>query len=176
MKVKDEYIIRPEGLKVGLHEFNFVLNDEFFSNWGEMDFSNSDINANVTLNKEETLLTFDIEMNGFVNFHCDLCVQSYVQDVSSKNTIFFKFGNESESTDDVVYIKREDNSIDLQQYLYEFLILSLKSKRNCKESSVEQDVCNEDVLKILRGEIEEELEEEIDPRWKELLKLKNKEN
>jgi uncharacterized metal-binding protein YceD (DUF177 family) len=176
VRLKDEYIIRPEGLKVGLHEFNFVLNDEFFSDWGEMDFSNANIIADVVLNKENSLLTFEISMNGVLSFPCDLCVESYVQDVHSKNTIFFKYGDKSESTEDVVFISKEENSVDLKQYFYEFLILSLSSKRTCKESVIEQNVCNEEVLKILRGEAVQTEEEEIDPRWQVLLKLKNKEN
>lgn len=79
-----------------------------------------------------------------------------------------RFASETDlSGDDVIFLDPSEYKLDMHQYIYEFVLLSLPVKRVHPEGQ-----CDPEVEAFLSGS--EEHNEEIDPRWEALNNLKNK--
>ena len=55
-----EFDIAFVGLKPGLHEFNYEVDDKFFANYKETDFTNCHATIKLTLEKKH--IFFDVEV------------------------------------------------------------------------------------------------------------------
>jgi uncharacterized protein len=92
--------------------------------------------------------------------------------------IIFKYGEEpQEISDEIVIITRDQDSINIGQYMYEFIALSIPIKKIHPDLMDEEENDDETNVKIVystSSQVEENgnQEEEIDPRWEKLKKLK----
>ena len=50
MKRSEKHILKFSGLKDGLHEFSYSLNEDFFKNFNYNDFNSGKFNIKVSLN------------------------------------------------------------------------------------------------------------------------------
>ena len=75
---------------------------------------------------------------------------------------------------DILILPIDEHELDLQQHLYEFICLALPIKRIHPDDKSGNSTCDPDMLKRLKELIiEDENENENDPRWDELKKLMN---
>ena len=72
MKPLKEYTIPFIGLKLGLHHFNYKIEKTFFEYFEYDDFNDAQVNVDVTLLKNTTLLELNFKITGTVNVNCDL--------------------------------------------------------------------------------------------------------
>ena len=167
------YDISFSGLKTGKHEFKFEIDKEFFQLFDtEQEFSDPKIEANVLLDKHSTFLEFEIKVQGNVELVCDITTESFTHPIENQINILVKFGEEyDDSEEDVITIPSNDHAFNVAQLIYENVALSIPMKK------LSPNVSDED-LEILEKfspkEIQEEEEQEIDPRWEVLKNLKNK--
>lgn len=159
-------------LALGKHEFNYKIDSSLFEAQGISDFDNVDCSVTVYLEKQERLMIFDFEIDGFVSTLCDRCGEDLRIDLSTENNLVVRFAEESDFTDDeVIFLNENESSIDLGQFLYEYIMVGLPTRRIHEESK-----CDPEVLRYLKEVTEEEQKEEenaLDPRWEALKKLKN---
>ena len=106
-------------------------------------------------------------------------------DISEK--MIYKYGSEEQEIDENVYmITRDTPSLNVAQLIYEFILLALPAKKihpdYKNELDDEDDFDTEGGFVFLDEETEEsedsnedEEPKPVDPRWEQLLKLKNKE-
>ncbi len=193
-KLRD-YSIEFVGLKDARHEWNFNLDSTFFELLESTVIEDGKFSCKVLLDKTATLLTFTFEINGeFVSF-CDDCLDELVVPISANGKLYVKFGEEyEEQTEEIIVIKRDENQINIAQYIYEFIVLSMPMRVVHPEDSNGNSTCNAEMMSKLshylvseinedgdeEGENEyedefdeqgEENEAEIDPRWASLKKL-----
>jgi uncharacterized protein len=76
-----------------------------------------------------------------------------------------------------VIITRDQDSIDLGQFMYEFIVLSIPIKKIHPDLRNEEEDEDESDVRIVYStstekEQREKKEEDIDPRWEKLKKLK----
>ncbi len=126
------YNIPLRGLSEGKHEFKYDLDRSFFAliDDGTADIKKGDLNVAVSLKK--TSITFDLnfDIKGVVRIPCDRCLDDISMEVDTKNKLIVKFGTEySEESDEIVIIPEEDGAINIAWFLYEFILLSLPTKR-----------------------------------------------
>ena len=62
MAAKRTFEIAFVGLKQGVHEFNYVVDDKFFVEKGEPDFTNCQANIKLLLDKKSSFLQMKFEM------------------------------------------------------------------------------------------------------------------
>jgi uncharacterized metal-binding protein YceD (DUF177 family) len=91
--------------------------------------------------------------------------------------VIFKYGEEpQEISDEIVIITRDEDSIDLGQFMYEFMVLSIPIKKIHPDLlSLDENEDDDSEVKMVYStstEKEEKKEEDIDPRWETLKKLK----
>ena len=153
--------------------YDFDLDKEFFEEFEESEIKDSDVKVKASLIKRSAHMELELDIEGRVLIMCDRCLEDYWQDIESTNKMLLKFGkNWDEVDDEVIMIPADESSLDLRQILYEFAHLALPIQRVHYESANGESECDPLMLaKLDQHTIDKE--ENIDPRWKELGKLKD---
>ncbi len=156
----------------GEHEFEFILEKEFFELFDEIKDTDGKLLARVILNKSEILITLKINIKGSVQAVCDRCLDEFELPIEAKTEMFIKFGNENEElAENLLVVSDKEDSIDIKGLLYELYMLNYPIQAVHPEIDG-QATCNENMLNKL-DEYSVDSEDYIDPRWDELRKIIN---
>jgi uncharacterized protein len=167
------YTIPLSGLKEGHHTLDFEIDNEFFELFEESEVKEGSLVAVVEMDKRSSHLDLTIKISGSVMINCDRCLEIFAQPIESENRILVKFGKSIEDSDpDILSIAADEHELELQQQIYEFIILALPIKRVHPVDKNGKSTCDPVMIKKLEELLIEE-EKEIDPRWDELKKLMN---
>ena len=168
-----EFIIPFSGLKQGKHEFGYTIENTFFESFGYDEFNGADIKLDVTLNKMSTMMELEMKARGTVNVDCDLTSEPYDQNIQADLELVVKFGDEyNNDNDEILIIPHSEYQINIAQYVYEMLVLSVPLKKvhpGVLDGSLQSEVL--DKLEELQPKDTKENKEDIDPRWDALKKL-----
>ena len=75
------------------------------------------------------------------------------------------------------YISRGESIINVENWIYEFINLSIPMHKTCSYENADGPQCNQEALKMLKKlETEKEDSKSVNPLWKGLEKFKHKEN
>lgn len=177
MKQLKEYLTPFIGLKNGKHEFTYQINNKFFESFEYDEYESSNIEAHVVLEKKSTMLELYFNHKGTVYVPCDLTGEMFDLPIKGNIKLVVQFGTEfNDSNEELLILPLGEHQIDISQYLYEMIVLSVPSKR------IHPDVLNgtmeSEALKKLEQlavnepiDNKEDEEESSDPRWDELKKL-----
>jgi len=178
MKEMKEFTIPFVGLKLDEHRFNFELKKTFFEHYEYDEFNDVKVKLEVLLAKKTTLLEFTLLYNGFVNVNCDVTNEPYNQEVSGEYHFVVKFGNEfNAENEDLLIIPHGSYEVNIQQYIYESIILGLPSRRihpGVTDGTLKNDILDKlEELSLKEGhtEINSTESDKTDPRWDTLKKL-----
>ena len=175
MKQLKEYTIQFVGLKIGRHQFEYHIKDEFFKHFDYEDFNTVDVKVEVKKKKKTTLLELHFKIKGFVNVNCDLTNEPYDQKIANEFDLVVKFGDEYNDEEiDILVIPHGEYQINIQQYIYELIVLAVPNKLihpGVKDGSLKSEIL--DKLEELSPKEEKGNNEgdETDPRWNTLKKL-----
>lgn len=162
----EAYRINIQGLSNNLHEFSFELGNDFFLKFGTDLVSEGALHAKVTLDKRETFMEADFHIEGTVKLTCDRTLEIFDEPLVTDHRIIFKYGQEEkEVSEDVIMITHHTESLDLGQFMYEFIGLAIPMKKlhpRFKEAEQEGIVYTSEP---------ETNDQETDPRWDILKKL-----
>ena len=173
-----EFTIPFVGLKIEKHRFNFEIVKTFFEHFEYDDFNDADIKLEVVLDKKSTLLEFTLLYTGSVNVNCDVTNEPYNQDVLGDYHFLVKFGNEfNADNEDLLIIPHGSHEVNIQQYIYESIILGLPSRRihpGVKDGTLKSEILDKLEELSIKGEgkiNDSNKEGKTDPRWDTLNKL-----
>ena len=167
------YTIPLSGLKEGHHTIDFEIDKKFFEQFEESEVKEGSLIANVEIDKRSTHLDMIIRISGGVRISCDRCLEPFQQSIQSENRLLVKFGKSIDDIDpDIISVPADEHEMDLQQHIYEFIMLALPIKRVHPTDKKGNSTCDPVMLKKLEELIIEE-EKINDPRWDELKKLMN---
>lgn len=170
MRPKNDFNIEFSGLKLGHHNFDFDISETFFNDYSSCDFSHADINIDVALIKKTTIMEFNIVVRGNVRIKCDLTNEPYDQPIDNNIDLVVKFGNEFNNEDDeILIIPHGEHKINLAQYIYELIILSVPAKRI--HPGVIDGSLKSEILNILEDLKPKENKKTVDPRWEKLKEI-----
>ncbi len=174
-KLKD-YTIPFVGLKLGKHQFEYEIDNEFFEHFEYDEFNGANVKVDLTLEKKTTMLELTFKASGTVNVYCDLTNEPYDQPISSTLLLVVKFGESfNDDNEDLLILPHGEYEIDVAQYIYELIVLAVPSKRihpGVEDGSLQSDVL-EKLAELSPKEKEIKEEEDIDPRWNKLKNLLN---
>jgi uncharacterized protein len=179
MRVRSEYIVEFSGLKNGSHSYEWNLNDAFFDGFNRDGFQNTNLVVKARMDKDETMLVFNLALNGTLQFDCDRCLTPFNFLLKGNKTLVFKLnGLESiEEDEDLFVLKDAEYQLDLAPHLNDLVQVSLPMKRLCQMNEGQSKECDPEMLaklKMYSGSKEEESGE--DPRWEALKHLKPEDN
>ena len=148
MEELKEFTISFAGLKLGEHRFDFDIDNSFFAHFEYKEFNEASIKADLLLVKKATLLELNLDFKGTVNVACDVSNEPYNQEVSGSYRFVVKFGDEfDDSEEDIIIIPHGSHQINIQQQVYESIVLSIPQKRI--HPGVEDGTLDSEILKKL---------------------------
>lgn len=151
-----EYDIAFVGLKPGLHEFTYEVDEKFFTDYKQADFENCHAGIKLTLEKNTSFMMLKFEVGGNVNVVCDRCGNNLGMELWDEFNMVVKLVdnpeemNESEEDPDIYYISRTESHLHIADWIYEFVTLSIPMQRRCKEEEIGGTQCNKEVLEMLK--------------------------
>lgn len=167
-----DYDVVFSGLKNGKHEFRFEIDKAFFQLYDtEQEFTEPKIVGDVLMDKHTTFLEFWIKTSGTVSLICDISNENFEYPIENEIKVLVKFGEEYDDSDeDVITIPSSDHAFNVAQLIYEDVMLSIPMKK------VSPNLSDEDLEILEKFEAPEPKteEQESDPRWDALKKLKDK--
>ena len=171
MKKKKQRLLIPfSGLKEGKHDFDFSIGAEFFEQYEQSLVEIANVSVKVVFEKKKNLLELDIDFEGFIEGICDRCMDPLEIAIEGNEFLIVKFGDEESDDDHIMYIADSAYELDFSDQIYELINLAMPAKMAHEE---EAD-CNQEMLKKIReySSVREEEDDDIDPRWAALNKLK----
>ena len=174
MKPLKAFIIQFVGLKLGEHCFEYEIDKKFFDFFEYEDFNDIDASVNVVLNKKSRFLELHLKAKGTINVNCDLTNEPYNQDIENAFDLVVRFGDKfNDENEEILIIPHGEYEINIAQYIYELIVLSMPSKRI--HPGIIDGTLNSEILDKLeelspKGN-DESNKGEIDPRWNTLKKL-----
>jgi uncharacterized metal-binding protein YceD (DUF177 family) len=171
-----KYCIEIINLKNQDYEYEFKVDPAFFSQFEESEIENGSLICFITLHKAESFIETNFRIQGKVELICDRSLEKFEHPIRENRKMVFKFGDEDKEIDDEVeMISRNRQRIDMSQYLYEFISMGIPMKKLHPKYSNEYIDDNEQLFYSSAEENSqvENNEEEIDPRWEALKKLRN---
>lgn len=171
MENNKQYMIQLSEMPLGKTELRFHIDDDFFANKEYSEIKKGTAELKLTIDKQCELFTMLFEIRGQVEVACCRCNAMYMQPVEKTFKMFVKIGSENkEESDDVIVITKEMSEINIEDWIYEYIILSLPIR--CVHDNIED--CDQEVIKYLEQDNEksEQDNDEVDPRWEKLKELK----
>lgn len=166
-----EYIIPVGGLAVGEHEYDYVVDNEFFNSIGYSEVEEGKVNVHVALSKESKAMTFAFAFEGEVKVACDRCGDDYMQKIEGEQVLYLKYGTEyCEESDDVIVIPTDQREFDIHTLVYEYIMLALPIRCVHPDDENGNSTCNPEAIEVLNRI---QAGNSVDPRWKALENLKN---
>ncbi len=146
MEETQRYSIVFKGLKNGRHEFRFAVDKSLFEAFENTEIKDGACEVRVDLNREESQLVLDVSISGDVVVACDRCLEDCHIPIDYEGRLLVKFSEEEHEYDgEVIWLLPGEDQVDLAQYIYESIVLSLPYQRVHPEGE-----CNPEMLERFR--------------------------
>jgi uncharacterized protein len=173
LKSLNQYIIQFVGLSNGIHHFNFLVDNKFFDSISSDLINSGNVEINLQLEKNNNMLNLQFDFQGTVDSICDRCTVDYAVPVKGSEILIVKTAGETyEESDEIITLAKGSYELDLSQYIFDIVVLSLPLKIVPCELTNDTSICDKEVLKKISN-LETEESESVDPRWEKLNQLKN---
>ncbi len=176
MSNRREFEIAFVGLKPGIHEFNYTVDDRFFEGYQEQDFRKAEAQVKLLLERNNSFLLLRFEIGGQAEVTCDRCNSDLPLQLFDEFTVTVKMtddpdqANENEEDPDVFYISRGESHLDVKDWIYEFVNLSIPMQKTCSYENMDGPHCNPEARELLKSMRPDEKKENL--LWKGLEKFK----
>jgi len=173
MNVRKAFDVGIYNLSPGVHEFNFEIDGAFFESYEYGIVEQGQLRVVLLLENQETFLTLNFSIEGTIELLCDRSLELFDYPLDLKERVILKYGSEEiGDEEDIEIIAPGTTTINVADYIYEFITVSVPMKKLHPRYQKDRDVGEEDLFYTTEGEQEEEQDQD-NPLWKELKKLKN---
>jgi uncharacterized metal-binding protein YceD (DUF177 family) len=170
------YAIPFVGLKEGQHRFDYEIDNAFFDLFDFQEFNTVDVKVDLEFTKKANMLELEFDFSGTVNINCDVTLEPYNQPIDNHLSLVVKFGEDyNDDNEELLVLPHGENEVEVQQYIYEGIILGLPAKRihpGVEDGSIQSDIL-EKLEELKPKSVSEDKEEDTDPRWDKLKELLN---
>ncbi|MFI3292645.1 MAG: DUF177 domain-containing protein [Rikenellaceae bacterium] len=157
------YTIDYKALSLGEHNFKFDVGADLFERYGYSEIKGGNCHVDIDMIYSETIMDLQVSISGEVIVECDRCLDDCLIDVDFEAPLVVKVCGEideqqEESYDgEIIWLPQSESSLDLAQYIYESIVLSLPYQRVHPEGE-----CNPEMIerfKIISSEEFDEIEQ-----------------
>jgi uncharacterized protein len=173
-----QFSIPFTGLKIGKHQFDFEIDNSFFEAYEYSLVKKGELKADIELDKQETMLILQFHINGTIVLECDKCLSEFNAPISIHERQIVKFAEDDLESDDleIIMLNKKESELNVADLIYEFINVGVPYIKICEQNGDGQK-CDQDMIAKLEslavGSQNEEVEEQDeDPRWSALKKLK----
>jgi len=164
-------IVKITNLPVGIHALRFEktveelqLDEPFVDN----------LILDCKLDKSQHQIVVSCKLMVFTQLICDRCNVEFVKEYLSNFTLLYLFGKDIDNKDvNVKYLSPSDDKIDLTEDVLDYIKLAIPMKKICKEDCKGLCVKCGTILNQNKCDCHDD---DTDPIWDPLLKLKDKLN
>jgi len=151
MDILKKYSISFKRLGSGKHHFGFDVDNRFFRVFEGSEITKGRVHADVEFTRSGNIISLHIAIRGEVTVECDRCLEELTLPVDYEGDVAVKASEtEAESDGDIIWISPGDTEINLAQYIYESIWLSLPAQRIHSEDKNGKSLCNPEMLERFR--------------------------
>jgi len=122
-------VIPLRGLPKGVSDFNFAIDGKFFQKFGNTRIKDADCSVKIKAARESTMMRISCNIGGFVIVECDRCLEDLTLKIDVERELTVGYGavdlDESCDEEDVVVASPSDHEITMDQFIYDYVCLSL---------------------------------------------------
>ncbi|MFC0513320.1 DUF177 domain-containing protein [Mucilaginibacter angelicae] len=172
MKSLKKYSIPFTGLKLGKHQFEYDIQDDFFDEFEYSLVKKATLHCEVELDKQETMLILNFKIDGVVDTTCDRCLAQLPQQLDIEEQQIAKFSDEPVDEDEeIIAIGKNDHEINIAGLIYEYINVAVPFISVCGDEG-NTSYCDKEMLdRINNLSANGEQSEQADPRWDALRKM-----
>jgi uncharacterized metal-binding protein YceD (DUF177 family) len=181
------YDIDLKNLTPGVHEYEYLLENKFFTDIDGDLVKKGEVKVHLTVNRLSMMFEMNFQIEGTVFVPCDRCLDDVDIPISTHSRLIVKFGKEySEESDEIVIVPEEEGDINVAWFLYEFVSLAVPMKhvhapgkcnkqmssklkrhmaRSADDTDEEYESTDEGGDVDIDINVEEDSSTETDPRW-----------
>ena len=169
----NDFTVKLGSITNGKNSFSFEIKDKFFETFTFSDVENANITAVATLNNHGENIALNLIIDGQINqLICDICTDELSVKISAEADIIIKKTDENlASTDDIFYIKKSENKLDLKQLIFELIVLNCPRKKQHPLNELGHSTCNKEMIDLV-NKYTQVKEKASDVRWDALKSLK----
>ena len=173
MKSLRNYSIPFTGLAQGKHHFEFDVDDAFFNEFDYSLVKKADLKCEVEMEKQETMLILDFHITGTIDATCDKCLSQYPQELDVREQQIAKFSDEAiDEDDEIIALGKNEHEVMLAGLIYEYINVAVPFIAVCNNEG-NTPYCDKEMLDKLNNlSANNEQDENPDPRWDALKKIK----
>ena len=154
MELNERYSIGYKSLSNNVFDYDFVVDDALFAAYESREVLGGNCDVKVVLAKSDSQLDVDVTIEGSVVCECDRCLEPCDVDIDYEGHLIVRLSTEQGEYDgEVMWLNPAEENLDLTQYIYESIILSLPYQRVHTEGE-----CNPDMMARFAQVTEAELE------------------
>ena len=159
-----------------VYTYQYAIDESFFAHFEGNQLDKGQLTANVTLDKQQTLIVARFVIKGTLTLVCDRSLEEFDYPLHTEQTLVYQYGEEEEElTDEIVVITRHTQQINVAQPIYEFVVLAVPMKRlHPRYAQDDQPFFEGEIVFSSSSEATTDVATETtaDPRWEALKKLK----
>ena len=145
------YDIPVQGLGTGTYSFSFKADKSLFQAFESPEIKEGNADIEIEVERRQTLAELKVTIKGGVVVECDRCLEDLTLPVDYEGVLVVRFSEEATGYDgETMWISPSDRSVELGQYIYESIVLSLPCRRVHPDGG-----CNPDMLSRFEPAIEE---------------------
>ena len=154
MELNERYSIGYKSLSNSVFDYDFVVDNDLFAAYESREVLGGKCDVKVVLKKTDSQLDVDVAIEGSVVCECDRCLEPCDVDIDYEGHLIVRLSTEQGEYDgEVMWLNPAEENLDLTQYIYESIILSLPYQRVHTEGE-----CNPDMMARFAQVTEAELE------------------
>jgi len=173
MNIQKDFLIPFVGLKLGKHQFDYQIDKKFFEGFEFDEYNDVNIKVELVFDKKSTMLELAFKHKGTVNVPCDVTGEEFDLPIKGKLNLIVQFGDAfNNENDELLILPHGEFQVDVAQYIYEMIVLSVPSKRihpGVKDGTLKTEAIEK--LNELAPKEQHKEEENNDPRWDKLKQL-----
>ena len=152
------------------HQYDFDFDDSFFDLFEESLITKGNGKVDLILLKSDSFIELKFEIAGDIELVCDRSLEPFRHKLELKNKLLLKFGEDwEELSDEILMMPRGEQTINVSQYIYEFIGVSIPMKKLHPKFNDEDE---DDDFIYSSEDSDDDNNTTVDPRWKKLKDLK----
>lgn len=169
----DDFIIKLGSIRKNKTSHFFKIKDKFFEDFVFSEIKSIDIDVNVILFKDLNKISLKLMLDGKIhNIACDICNQDLSININCSSSLIIKKSQRNLiSTDDIIYLQKNENSINLKQLIFELIVLNIPAKREHPLDKNRNSTCDQGMIELLNKYMPGK-SKLSDPRWDALKNIK----
>ncbi len=154
----DQFTLPVKGLHIGLHEYQFDINDDFFKLSDTELIESGNFKVNLVIDKNMDMMILNIDFEGFWKTVCDRCTADIDLPITGNNEILIKYADKELDDGDIIYIMKESTELNVAKIILDSIIVGLPIQKTYDCDDEEPRPCDDTVLDRLSGWDDEEEE------------------